>query len=191
MAGGKISLCCSRDCYKQWVADGSVFPEQPCILCGAADHKILQCPHLTTVKIADMKAKFGYEHTFQYWHNVNNVARVNNYLRTEPLPQDMQQAGLDPEYTHGTAVIGLQQICDERQQWNLRPLYFDLGGYFNLMDDTDYAHIADLIQGGHIPKAQLLTQWTWVTRVVEYPLMWQQRQVKADHPSLGYNAGPP
>ena len=82
MSGGKISLCCSSQCYTQWVAEGKVFPDRPCILCGSTDHKILQCPHLLSGdRIEKMKQEIGYEHTFQFWHNVNNVAKVNNYLK--------------------------------------------------------------------------------------------------------------
>ena len=96
-----------------------------------------------------MKQEIGYQHTFQFWHNVNNVAKVNNYLRDKALPQDMQKtpSGLDAQYTHGIAEIGPFT----------RQAYFDLGGYFNLMDDANYVLLTQLIREGRIPHAQLLT----------------------------------
>ena len=95
-----------------------------------------------------MKEQIGYEHTFQYYYNVNNVAKVKNYVAAGAAPQSMQaNAQLDERYTHGIATIG--PIT--------RPMYFDLGGIFDLMDDAEYEQIVQLILAGELPGARIPT----------------------------------
>ena len=148
MGGGKISICCSNECYNKWNEAGRIFPDQPCILCGKDDHKILQCPLLTAEKKAAMKEHIDYEHTFQYWLNVNNIAKVKNFLGKGAQPQNMQEhTQLDESCTHGVAWIGPLH----------RRVYFDLGGTFDLIDDDDYVELARQIREGRIPHAQLIS----------------------------------
>ena len=56
-------------------------------------------------------------------------------------------AALDANYIHGEATIGPLR----------RPVYFDLGGVFDLIDDTDYDRMANMVQRGDIPGASLIT----------------------------------
>ena len=50
---------------------------------------------------------------------------------------------LDLQYTHGTAEIGPLR----------RPVYFDLGGMFDLMDDSAYGVLSQSIRDGSVVPA--------------------------------------
>ena len=71
-SNGKIAICCGDACYQQWDAAGRKFVPDPCAICVSEDHKVLQCPMLTTEKKEAMKAAFGYTDVFSYYYNINN-----------------------------------------------------------------------------------------------------------------------
>ena len=148
---GDISLHCSKEHKEAWEKAGKPYVHTPCQLCESYEHKVLQCAHLTQEIIADMKKDIGYTDTFKFWHNVNNIAKARNYLAERKgeravAPQNAQRAMNVKANTHGVATFGDHG----------RPIYFDLGGTYDLMDDYDYERIEQDIIQGKIPHAELL-----------------------------------
>ena len=97
-----------------------------------------------------MTEAFGYADMFSWWHNVNNIARALAYIKQaeQPKPQNAQRklTGRN-DYAHGNALVGHIK----------RRVYFDLGGEYDLIDDTQFEEIQQAIQQGRMPGASMVT----------------------------------
>ena len=109
---------------------------------------VLACPAITPAKKLAMEQRIGYRHSMDWWAVEGNAAAAKSFRMagTGATPQSAQQEAL-ADYTHGIATICGQQ----------RLLYFDLGGYHNLMDDTDYQKIIQGINDNTIRDASRIT----------------------------------
>ena len=102
-----------------------------------------------------MEQGIGYRHDLKWWARPENAKRAKEFrmvTRTtanQPKGNYAQTPSVDDDrkHTHGDAdVYGLE-----------RRVYFDLGGYYDLVDEEAYAYLADKINTGAATTARLVS----------------------------------
>ena len=87
----------------------------------------------------------------QYYKNTRNIAKVRIHVFKKKPSQLAVRPHADEDEqlddTHGDALVGSIE----------RRVYFDLGGHYNLIDDTAYDQICDAIDSGKLKHAHRLT----------------------------------
>ena len=144
-------MACSKLCFQKWIDGGKKFIQIPCLICNK-EHNILQCPELTPARQTAMGKLFGYMHEFNYFHNINNLASVKNYLSENPQPTQppklqAAQRAANFNFTHGKGQVGPV----------IREIYFDLGGFYNLIDDSCWEVLKEMIATGKLKGARIVT----------------------------------
>ena len=142
-----LPTCGSHECRKAFRDKPEYTESEPCRLCGSKDHKVLNCEHLTEDAIAKLKAEHKYEHSFRFWKGAANILAARKTVFGKIKPQHMQNGSGMYKYAHGKASIGPIQ----------RPVYFDLGGEYDLIDDMHYDEIIKCIKDGDMRGAEIIT----------------------------------
>ena len=93
-----------------------------------------------------MENDIGYRHTTDWWNQPGNAKQAKNYT-TANKQMAQTPAHNTTTHTHGMANAGGVN----------REVYFDLGGYYNLMDDKDYHTIERMIMNGTLSDTTLIT----------------------------------
>ena len=135
-------VCSKQECRKKWQDAGKQYTESE-----SCHHVTLSCPHLTEASIDKLKAEFGYEHQFNSWANAATILLARKTIFGKVKPQHMQNGSAMYAYAHGKASIGSIQ----------RPVYFDLGGTYDLLDDMHYEELIKSIEDGDVKGAQVIT----------------------------------
>ena len=143
-----MSTCGVRDCHQKWTDAGKPYETQtPCRLCGSKAHNTMACEHLTQDKIDKLTASNKYRHMHRWWSGAANVMAARKLIFGDIKPQYMQSGSGVYKYAHGKANIGPIQ----------RPVYFDLGGEYDLLDDLHYDEIIKCIEDGDVRGAEVIT----------------------------------
>ena len=148
LRGYAMPTCISMECRQKWLDAGRPYSEpEPCRLCGSKNHKVLECEHLSQEKIDKLTESCEYENIFRWWSGAANIIKARKCIFGDAKPQHMQSSSATYKYAHGKANVGPIQ----------RPVYFDLGGEYDLLDDLQYDEIIDAIRKGEAKGAEVIT----------------------------------
>ena len=151
-SNGALSPVCSYEHYKVYLqqkkpsnndGDGRS-TKLKCYLCGE-EHTVMACPKLTEPRKTELTQRLGYTHDLTWWSDPTNRNKAKQHSVTHQWMQRSMQENNDKKTSsinrnnpyHGKATIGNVTI----------PIFFDLGGQWNLASDSFYDKLTNIKEG--------------------------------------------
>ena len=118
-------------------------------------------PQLTEDKVNKLKKEVQeYKHGYAWWRDVDHIAEARKVLLRSAKPQHRQcNNDYTRKYAHDEATLGMLK----------RPVYFDLGVKYDLVDDSQYDELVEsIISAGNVENAKYYLQQSWDIRAGVY-----------------------